>query len=69
MLFLQDATVVNNDGLHSATEASGAIALEKGLHPISIQMFEAAGQDLLRLSWITPGMTKKSVVPAEAYRR
>lgn len=64
---VQGALVVDNDGLHSATEKSGAIALEKGLHPFEIRMLEAAGQDLLRVSWIAPGMARKSVVPAKAY--
>lgn len=60
--------VVDNDGLHSATERSGAIALEQGLHPIEIRMFEAAGQDLLRVSWIAPGATRKIPVPANAWK-
>ncbi len=64
---LHGTTVVDNDGPHSATEKSGAIALEKGLHPIEIRMFEAAGQDLLRLSWTAPGANAKAPVPAKAF--
>ena len=67
VLKLHGDTVVDNDGLHSATEKSAAIALEKGLHPIEIRMLEAAGQDLLRVSWQGPGMGKKTLVPAKAY--
>jgi hypothetical protein len=67
VLKLHGNTVVDNDGLHSATEKSAAIALEKGLHPIEIRMLEAAGQDLLRVSWQGPGMGKKTLVPAKAY--
>ncbi len=67
VLKLHGNTVVDNDGLHSATEKSAAIALEKGLHPIEIRMLEAAGQDLLRVSWQGPGMSKKTLVPAKAY--
>ena len=48
---------------------SAAIALEKGLHPVEIRMLEAAGQDLLRVSWRGPGMTRKAVVPAAAWKR
>ena len=62
------AVLVDNDGPHSATEKSGAIALARGLHPVEIRMFEAAGQDLLRVSWIVPGSTKKAVVPASAWK-
>ncbi len=66
---LHGAVVVDNDGPHSATEKSGAIALEKGLHPVEILMFEDAGQDLLRVSWRGPGMDAKAVVPASAWKR
>jgi len=65
---VQGKVVVDNDGPHSATEKSGAVALEQGLHPVEIRMFEAAGQDLLRVSWIAPGANRKSVVPAAAWK-
>jgi alpha-L-fucosidase len=68
-MLLHGQVVVDNDGPHSATEKSGAVALEAGLHPIEIRMFEAAGQDLLRVSWIAPGMAKKAAVPASAWKR
>jgi hypothetical protein len=66
---LHGKVVVDNDGPHSATEKSGAVALEAGLHPVEIRMFEAAGQDLLRVSWTGPGVAKKTVVPAAAWKR
>jgi hypothetical protein len=69
VLKLHGRTLVDNDGLHSATEKSGAIALEKGLHPVEILMFEDAGQDLLRVSWRGPGMDAKAIVPASAWKR
>lgn len=69
LLKLHGAVVVDNDGPHSATEKSGAVALEKGLHPIEIQMFEDAGQDLLRVSWRGPTIGQKAVVPASAWKR
>ncbi len=65
---LHGRTIVDNDGPHSATEKSGAIALAKGLHPIEIRMFEGMGQDLLRVSWLVPGAAKKVEIPAGAYR-
>ena len=67
-LKVQGTMVVDNDELHSAAEKSGAIALAKGMHPIELDMFEGAGQDLLRVSWITPGAAKKVVVPATAWK-
>jgi alpha-L-fucosidase len=66
---IHGAVVVDNDGPHSATEKSGAVALEAGLHPVEIQMFEDAGQDLLRVSWTRPGDSVKAVVPASAWKR
>ena len=69
MMRIHGAVVVDNDGAHSATEKSGAIALEKGLHPIEILMFEDAGQDLLRVSWRAPGVDAKTIVPASAWKR
>jgi hypothetical protein len=69
MMKLHGAVVVDNDGPHSATEKSGAIALEKGQHPVEILMFEDAGQDLLRVSWRGPGMDAKAIVPASAWKR
>ena len=68
LLKLHGKVVIDNDGPHSAAEKSAAIALEAGLHPIEIQMFEAAGQDLLRLSWQIPGANAKVAVPASAYK-
>jgi alpha-L-fucosidase len=67
-MHVDGAMIVDNDGPHSATERSGAIALEKGLHAVEIRMFEAAGQDLLRVSWLAPGMVKKAPVPASAWK-
>ena len=66
-LSLHGKTLVNNDGLHSASERSGAIALAKGLHPIEIRMFEGSGQDLLRVSWQGPGMAKKALIGEKAF--
>ncbi|MFM1867342.1 MAG: hypothetical protein RL591_750 [Planctomycetota bacterium] len=68
VMMLHGKVVVDNDGPHSATEKSGAVALEKGMHPIEIRMFEAAGQDLLRVSWMMPGASKKMPVPATAWK-
>ena len=67
-LKVQGTMVVDNDELHSAAEKSGAIALAKGMHPIELDMFEGAGQDLLRVSWIMPSAAKKVVIPATAWK-
>ena len=53
--------LIDNDGLHSAIEKSGAIALAKGLHPIAIEYFEKTGQDDLILQWSGPSFEKQPV--------
>ena len=42
-------TVVDNNGLYSAIERSGEIALEKGLHLFSLNFIEGGGGYTLRL--------------------
>ena len=68
-LRIHDSLVVDNDGLHSALEKSGAIALEAGLHPIRIDYFEATGQDDLILKWSRPGSDTFVRIPVERFKR
>ncbi|MDZ7386493.1 MAG: alpha-L-fucosidase [candidate division KSB1 bacterium] len=56
--------VVDNDGLHSALERSGAIALAAGFHPITVTFFERTGGDVLQVLWTGPGIEKQPI-PAE----
>jgi alpha-L-fucosidase len=65
---LGDAVVVDNDGLHSALEKNGVIALEKGLHPLRLDYFEGTGQDDLILKWSGPGFELQPIRP-EALKR
>jgi len=67
-LWLAAALLVDNDGLHSSRELPAAVALEKGLHPIRIGMFEQSGGFELGLLWSGPGLQKQPV-PASAFRR
>ena len=55
-LWLGDTLVVDNDGLHGTTLASGQVALEAGWHPITVAMFQATGGLELRVSWSGPGL-------------
>ncbi|WP_407428195.1 family 20 glycosylhydrolase [Arcticibacter sp.] len=43
ILYIDDETVIDNDGEHAATEASGFIPLRKGFHRIRLQYFDAGG--------------------------
>ncbi|MDQ2718728.1 MAG: family 20 glycosylhydrolase [Bacteroidota bacterium] len=49
LLTIDGKTVVDNDGLHSAIERSGEVALEKGLHLFSLDFIEGGGGYTLRL--------------------
>jgi hexosaminidase len=49
VLSIDGKTVVDNDGLHSAIERSGEVALEKGLHLFSLDFIEGGGGYTLRL--------------------
>ncbi|MHC4990970.1 MAG: alpha-L-fucosidase [Planctomycetota bacterium] len=64
-LYIGDALVVDNDGLHGAAEADGVVALAAGTHPITVTYFEKTGGDLLEVWYAGPGIEKRRV-PAEA---
>ena len=63
-LEIGERTVVPNDGLHGAREASGQIALRAGLHPIAVHFFEAGGAQALRVSWEGPGLSRAEIPPS-----
>lgn len=65
-VIVDGAVVVDHDGLHGATEASGAVELTAGLHAFEVQFFEAAGGEALTVSWEGPDVPK-AVIPADAF--
>ncbi len=67
-LYIGDELVVDNDGLHSLHEASGRIALDAGLHTITVTFFERTGGDGLEVTYAGPGI-KKQRVPSRALFR
>jgi hypothetical protein len=64
-LWIGDALVADNDGLHSAATRTGEIALTSGLHAIRVEMFEKTGGAALTLEWEAPGR-ERAIVPTEA---
>jgi len=64
-LTLNNAVVINNDGIHGMRRRSATVDLEPGLHPIVIDFFENRGEAGLIFSWIKPGATNRTVVPTE----
>jgi len=62
-LYIDNVLVVDNDGLHSATEKSGSIGLKAGKHSISVGFFEQDGDNTLSVSYAGPGINKQ-VIPS-----
>ncbi len=63
-LYIGDQLVVDNDGLHGPAEEMGQIILERGLHPIRVDFFQASGGEELRVSYSGPGINKQTVPSA-----
>jgi len=64
ILYINNALIVNNDGSHSLVEASGAIALNAGLHDIVVEYFQNNGSEELIVSWSGPNFNKQRIPDA-----
>ncbi|MEO6893985.1 MAG: family 20 glycosylhydrolase, partial [Ginsengibacter sp.] len=64
VLYIDNKKVVNNDGLHSAIERSGEMALEKGLHHFSLDFIEGGGGYTLRLLYGLQGSKPVNIPPS-----
>ncbi|WP_239152406.1 family 16 glycoside hydrolase [Virgisporangium aliadipatigenens] len=62
-LYIDDAVVVDHDGLHGATSKDGTVTLTAGYHALRVEYFEAGGGQELRLAWQPPGATGFVIVP------
>jgi alpha-L-fucosidase len=60
-LIIDDTKVLDNDGMHGMDEKRLDVALEKGLHKISIQFFQHGGGQGLKLEWKQMGKERKLV--------
>ncbi|PYC63894.1 hypothetical protein C7C45_31230 [Micromonospora arborensis] len=66
-LSIDNAVVINHDGLHGATPPKeGTVTLTAGLHPLRIDHFERGGGQQITLEWRTPGSSSFVVVPNSA---
>lgn len=61
-LLIGGRQVVLNDGIHPDTERHGEIVLEAGVHPIRIEYFEAAGEEVLNLDVVPPRLPRRSAL-------
>jgi alpha-L-fucosidase len=63
-LWIDGEKVVDNDGLHAATEVESTIALAKGYHEIRVDYFNKTGDDGLTVSIRSTSM-KKQMIPSK----
>lgn len=64
-LWIDDAVVVNNDGLHGAVEKKGRVRLAAGKHRIAVAYFERGGAEGLQVFWEGPDLPRQEI-PAGA---
>jgi PKD repeat protein len=62
-LYIGDELVVDNSGLHAATEESGTIQLQDGRHAITVTYFEHGGGEVLDVRWNGPGISGEQTIP------
>ncbi|MET0491998.1 MAG: family 16 glycoside hydrolase [Actinoplanes sp.] len=64
-LYIDDAEVIDNDGLHGVVSKDGTVDLTAGYHALRAEFFEAGGGQQLTLSWQPPGASAFVVVPTD----
>jgi type IV pilus assembly protein PilY1 len=63
-LYVDGTQVVNGDGLHAATEYTGAINLTAGQHNLMVTYFQRSATAALSVEWSGPGIHRR---PVESY--
>jgi len=64
-LWINNQSVVNNQGIHGMSEQSGSIYLTNDSHELRLEFFEHGGHAGLRLKWSGPNITKQ-IIPDSA---
>jgi len=62
-LWIGGDLVIDDDGIHGAREVSEYVALAAGLHPITVEYFELAGDESLHVAYSGPGIEKQGLPP------
>lgn len=62
------AALVNNDGIHPASEKSGTLFLSAGLHPISVEWFNGPANFALDVNCMGPEMPRQRIPEAALFR-
>ena len=60
-LFIDEAQIVENGGIHPDQGRSGKVKLTKGDHAIRVVYFDGGGQTALKVSWKGPGIAKQEI--------
>lgn len=67
-VWIDGRLIANNDGVHTALEASGSISLPAGDHQITVTYFQATGAQSLAVSYAGPGVTKQLIPASSVYQ-
>ncbi|MEI7856008.1 MAG: PA14 domain-containing protein [Methanomicrobiales archaeon] len=60
-LWVDEAMIVDNGGLHSSQERTGFVHLTPGYHHIVVKMYENTGQAVARLEYSSPALARQYV--------
>jgi mono/diheme cytochrome c family protein len=60
-LYIDSKQVVDNDGVHPASEKQGEIELAAGDHPITVTYFQGANDIALKVEWTGPGLRRQEI--------
>ena len=64
-LFINNQLVVDNDGLHGVQTVTNSLILDKGLHSVTVTMFERTGGDQLSAHWSSPTRSNAYISSAD----
>ena len=67
-IWIDGRLVVNHNGLHSASEASGSISLPAGVHRIAVAYFQATGAMTLDVGFEGPGISRRSIPASSLFQ-
>jgi mono/diheme cytochrome c family protein len=63
-LYIDAREIVENDGVHPASEKQGEVELTAGGHPIIVTYYQEAGESSLKVEWSGPGLQRQEIPPA-----
>ncbi|XHS77400.1 PA14 domain-containing protein [Burkholderiaceae bacterium UC74_6] len=63
VLYVDDARVIDNDGLHTPEALMETVNLSKGVHLVRVRYFQGPGDGALMLGWKKPGEADYQPLP------